>query len=184
MSDAERLHQATLDDVRELFPEMLEENVETVAQMITGILRARSGQLTKIASKLKYNSKKTSLVDRFRRFVKNPKIIVDVGYRPVANLFLSSLSNERLVFAIDSTKIGGRCICLMLSVQYKTRALPLAWVVFKGRKGHSTQTLQLELGENRKRIYQGLVSGYRTSTLDLLVYSFSEITLYVYYIPM
>ncbi len=57
----------------------------------------------------------------------------------------SPLSHERLVFAIDSTKSGGNCICLMLRVQYKSRALPLVWLVFKGRKGHSTQALQLEL---------------------------------------
>lgn len=150
MSDAERLYQATLKNMFELFPEMLEENVETIALQVTGILRARSGQLTKIASKVRYKGKKTSLVDRFRRFVKNPNIVVEAEYNPVAKLFLSSLSNERLVFAIDSTKIGGKCICLMLSVQYKTRALPLVWVVFKGRKGHSKQTLQRELFELAK----------------------------------
>jgi len=150
MSDAERLHRTTLANMRELFPEMLDENVETIAQMITGILRSRSGQLAKIASKLKYSGKKTSLVDKFRRLVRNPNIIVDVEFRPVTYLFLATLSKERLVFAIDSTKIGGKCICLMLSVQYKTRALPLAWVVFKGRKGYSTQALQLELFELAK----------------------------------
>lgn len=150
MSDAERLYQVTLKSVIELFPEMLEENIETLSLMVTGILRSRSGQLTKIGSKVRYKGKKSSLVDRFRRFVKNPNIIVEAEYNPVAELFLACLSNERLAFAIDSTKIGGKCICLMLSVQYKTRALPLVWVVFKGRKGHSKQTLQQELFELAK----------------------------------
>ena len=118
--------------------------------MVTGILRSRSGQLTKIASKVCYPNQKTSLVDRFRRLVRNENIIVDAAFNPVAQLFLSCLSQERLVLTIDSTKMGGNCISLTISVLYKSRALPLVWVVFKGRKGHSSQTLQLELFEMAK----------------------------------
>lgn len=33
----------------------------------------------------------------------------------------------------------------MISVHYKSRALPLVWIVFKGRKGHSSQAVQLKL---------------------------------------
>jgi hypothetical protein len=150
MSDAERLYRTIYRNMSELFPEMLEENVITVALMITGLLRARSGQLTKIASKVRYAGQKSSLVDRFRRLVRNENIIVAAEYNPVAQLFLSSLSHERLVLAIDSTQMGGNCICLMLSVQYKSRALPLVWVVFKGKKGHSSQALQRELFEAAK----------------------------------
>jgi len=53
---------------------------------------------------------------------------------------------------IDSTKIGGACICLMVSVYYKSRALPLAWVVYKGKKGHSSQQTQLELFQTVKTL--------------------------------
>jgi len=150
MSDAERLYQTILRNAFALFPEMLAENVVTLALMITGILRGRNGQLSQIARKVRYSGQKSSLEDRFRRLVRNENIIVEVEYNPVAQLFLSSLSHARLVFAIDSTKMGGNCICLMLSVHYKSRALPLVWVVFKGRKGHSSQALQLELFEAAK----------------------------------
>lgn len=119
MSDAERLYQMVEQNVRTLLPEMLEENRETLCQIITEILRGRSGQLLKIASKVKYGYKNSSLVERFRRFVKNPNIIVDAGYNPLATWFLNSLTHTRLVFAIDSTKVGGNCICLMLSSSTK-----------------------------------------------------------------
>lgn len=152
MSDAGRLYQAILRNLTSLFPDMLEENVVTLAMMVTGILRSRSGQLTKIASKVCYPNQKTSLVDRFRRLVRNENIIVEAAFNPVAQLFLSCLSQERLVLAIDSTKIGGNCISLTISVLYKSRALPLVWVVFKGRKGHSPQRLQLELFETAKTL--------------------------------
>jgi hypothetical protein len=58
---------------------------------------------------------------------------------------LSGLSQERLVVSLDSTQNGGNCITLMLSVSYKSRALPICWLSFKGKKGHSPQTIQLEL---------------------------------------
>ena len=150
MSDAVRLYEIIFKNIASLFVEMHADNVITLALMVTGLLRARSGQLTKIARKVCYVHKKSSLVDRFRRLVKNPNIIVEAEYNPVAHLFLSSLSHARLVFAIDSTQIGGNCICLMLSVQYKSRALPLVWVVFKGRKGHSSQAIQQALFEAAK----------------------------------
>jgi hypothetical protein len=124
---------------------MLEENRITLALLITGILRSKSGQLDHIARTVQYAFKKPSLVDRFRRFVRNKNIVVEVDFNPFALLFLAALNQERQVLLIDSTKIGGGCLCLMLSVYYKSRALPLVWVVYKGKKGHSSQESQLAL---------------------------------------
>jgi hypothetical protein len=53
---------------------------------------------------------------------------------------------------IDSTKLGGHCLCLMVSVYYKSRAIPLAWVTYKGRKGHSSQQTQLHLFKQVKAL--------------------------------
>jgi hypothetical protein len=41
-----------------------------------------------------------------------------------------------LVLAIDGSDIGRGCVTLMVSVIYQRRALPLVWVVVKGKKGH------------------------------------------------
>jgi DDE family transposase len=145
MSDAARLHQVILSQLLKLLPDMLEDNRLTLALLITGLLRARSGQLKKIARAVSYAHKKESLVERFRRLVKNGQIVPQVEYNPFVGLILAALSQEKLVLMIDSTKIGGACICLMVSVYYKSRALPLAWVVYKGKKGHSSQETQLDL---------------------------------------
>ena len=40
----------------------------------------------------------------------------------------------------------------MLSVYYKSRALPFAWVTFKGTKGHSSQQVQLALFKRVKAL--------------------------------
>lgn len=46
-----------------------------------------------------------------------------------------------LVFVIDGRTVGRGCRCLMLSVLYHRRALPLVWVVVKASKGHLPQTM-------------------------------------------
>jgi hypothetical protein len=113
--------------------------------LITGLLRGRSGRLTQIAQKVLYRHKKPSLVSRFQRLVKSSWVDVKAYYVPLANEILQAVEPGPIVLMIDSTKLGGRCLCLMVSVYYKKRALPLAWVCFKGKKGHSTQATQIEL---------------------------------------
>jgi hypothetical protein len=124
---------------------MLEANRVTLAYLITGLIGSKNVQLRQVANKVVYPDKETSLVERFRRFLQNEKIVVKVEFLPFLELILSALSQSQLVLAIDSTKVGGGCICLMISVVYKSRALPMCWVVFKGRKGHSSAEIQLAL---------------------------------------
>jgi hypothetical protein len=145
MSDAVRLYHIILNTLEQTQPNMLAENRSTLAMLLTGMLRSKSGQLDHIARTVRYSFNRPSLVERFRRFVRNPNIVVGVEFNPFVLLYLAALNQERLVLMIDSTKIGGNCVCLMISVYYKSRALPLVWVVRKGRKGHTTQKVQLAL---------------------------------------
>lgn len=145
MSNEVRLFKTVARMINKFLPGMLEENRVTLAYLITGIIGSRQVQLRQVASKVVYPGKETSLVERFRRFLRNENIVVKVEFIPFVGLILSGLSQTRLVLAIDSTKVGGGCICLMVSVVYKSRALPVCWVVFKGRKGHSSAEIQLAL---------------------------------------
>ncbi len=153
MSDAARLYRVIIRHILELMPPtMLVENCITLAMLVTGILRGKSGQLRKIANAVQYEHKKESLIDRFRRWVRNKNIEVEVAYAPFTRLILKALAQGPIVLLIDSTKMGGRCICLMLSLYYKSRALPFAWVTFKGTKGHSSQQAQLDLFKQAKAL--------------------------------
>lgn len=144
-SDAARLFRFILRELSKHLPHILIEHRITLAMLVTGLLRGRSGRLTKIAEKVSYRHKKPSLVSRFQRFVKSSWVNVEAYYVPLANEILQAVEPGPIVLMIDSTKMGGRCICLMVSVYYKKRALPLAWLCFKGKKGHSTQAVQIEL---------------------------------------
>jgi hypothetical protein len=147
MSDAARLYQEIMGLINDMLPDLLAENRITLAQMITGILQSKQVQFRKVAQKVNYRFKKPSLEDKFRRFVRNPNIEVEVAYLPFARFIVSALSKcqEQLVLMIDGSKVGGGCICLMVSILYKGRALPLCWLVYKGKKGHSSMETQLTL---------------------------------------
>lgn len=152
MSDAARLYQAVLSNLVNFLPDMKTENFLTLAMMITGLLKSKSGQLSKMARAVQYAAKKESLITRFQRLVRNEHLEVELDYSPFVSLILSALSKEQVVLMVDSTKIGGNCLCLMVSVYYKSRALPLAWVVYKGQKGHSSQETQLALFKRVKAL--------------------------------
>jgi hypothetical protein len=152
MSDAARLYRVILKHIQDRLPALMTEHQLTLAMLVTGMLRERSGQLHKIARGVQYDHKKESLVDRFRRFVRNEHLQVEVEYAPFGQRILQAVGQGPLVLLIDSSKMGGRCLCLMLSVYYKSRALPLAWVTFKGKKGHSSQETQLALFEQVKAL--------------------------------
>ena len=144
-SDAARLFRFILRELSKHMSPILIEHRITLAMLVTGLLRGRSGRLTKIAEKVSYRHKKPSLVSRFQRYVKSSWVNVEAYYAPLANEILQAVEPGPIALMIDSTKMGGRCICLMVSVYYKKRALPLAWLCFKGKKGHSTQAVHIEL---------------------------------------
>ncbi len=57
----------------------------------------------------------------------------------VAEALLTNLSQPPLLLVLDRSVVGRGCVALMLSVVYHGRALPLAWVVVQGAKGHFPQ---------------------------------------------
>ena len=148
MSDAARLYEVVFKLVTDALPDLRVEHQKTLAEMISGVLRAGNVQFHQIARKLRYPGKKSSLINKFRRFVKNKNIKVDMMFLPFTEMILSSLIyEEEIILIIDGSRVGGNCICLMLSVYYNGRALPLCWFAYKGKKGHSSSELQLKLLE-------------------------------------
>ena len=147
MSDADRLEEVVALSLFTLLPKMQPDNRTTLIYMVVGLILGRNVQLAKMAEQVNYEYKESSLEDRFRRFVANSNVEVAVTFSIFIKLMLKGLDeNQPLVLSIDSSKTGGKCLTLMVSLGYKSRALPLCWVTFKGRKGHSSQQVQLTLG--------------------------------------
>jgi hypothetical protein len=111
--------------------------VVTLAMMISGIVLSRNAQLSAMSSEIPTETKEKSIEMRMRRWVKD-ELDVEAVYMPFARQILEALSHLPLVLVMDGSQAGRGCMVLMVGVLYQKRALPIAWLVYKGRKGHAS----------------------------------------------
>ena len=120
-------------------------HLNTLAALISGIVASKSTQLPKIAAQVPDGTRLESRVKRFTRWVGNARISEEVYFLPYAEALLTRLALPTLVLVLDGSVVGRGCVALMLHVVYQGRALPLAWVVRRGKKGHFPEDLHIAL---------------------------------------
>lgn len=68
---------------------------------------------------------------------------------PFAKNFLQGLAAKgELVFIIDGSQTGHANTTLMISVLCRGFAIPVAWIVKKGEKGHFPEEMHLDFAAN------------------------------------
>jgi len=151
MSDNLRRYRAIHNALKQAYPAQPQGNVarhlHTLAALISGIVGSKSTQLPTIATKVPDGIKPESRVKRFARWLDNANILEEAYFLPYADLLLSHLALQTLVLVMDGSVVGRGCNALMIHVVYKGRALPLAWRVRQGPKGHFPEDLHIALVE-------------------------------------
>jgi hypothetical protein len=122
-------------------------HLTTLAAFISGIVASKSTQLPKVASHVPNGTKLESRAKRFARWVSNDTITEDVYFFPYAKVLLAQLALQTLVLVMDGSVVGRGGVALMIHVVYKGRALPLAWLVRQGKKGHFPEAMPIALVE-------------------------------------
>jgi hypothetical protein len=150
MSDNLRRYRAIKQALKQLYPKEpqgnLARHLDTLAGLISGIVGSKSTNLPHVASKVPDGTKLDSRVKRFTRWVSNDHIETEIYFLPYAEDLLASLAWP-LDLIMDGSTVGRGCLALLVSVVYQKRALPLAWLVVQGRKGHFPETSHLALLE-------------------------------------
>jgi hypothetical protein len=141
MSDSRRVYRAIRQAVKQLYPSEPRGNVarhlNTLAGMVTGIVLGKSCQLPTLAEKAPDDSLTESRSKRFSRWLQNETVTAELYFVPFIQTLLTGLAQARpLVFIMDGSEVGHGCLALVISVVYSHRALPIAWVVVRGSKGH------------------------------------------------
>ena len=151
MSDNLRRYRAIRDALTQWYPGQptgtVARHVTTLAALISGIVGSKSTQLPSVATKIPDGTKPESRVKRLSRWLDNERILEEVYFLPYVNLLLAQLALETLVVVMDGSVVGRGCLALMLHVVYKGRALPLAWRVRHGPKGHCPEALHIAMVE-------------------------------------
>ena len=151
MSDNLRRYRAIKQALRQLYPKEpqgnLARHLNTLAGLISGIVGSKSTNLPHVASKIPNGRKADSRVKQFTRWVCNDNIEFRIYFLPYAEALLANLAHCPLDLVMDGSTVGRGCLALLVSVVYQKRALPLVWLVVKGRKGHFPETSHLALLE-------------------------------------
>jgi len=149
MSDNLRRYRSILQAIKQLYPTEpkgnLARHLQTLAALISGIVGSRSTSLPAIAGQVPDQSMRESRVKRFSRWVSNERIGLEAYFLPYADALLDSLASHTLVLAMDGSEVGRNCVALMASVIYQKRALPIAWIVVAGNKGHLPEETHIQL---------------------------------------
>jgi hypothetical protein len=151
MSDNLRRYRAIRNALTQWYPGQptgtVARHLTTLAALISGIVGSKSTQLPSVATKIPDGAKPESRVKRFARWIDNARILEEMYFLPYADLLLTQLALETLVLVMDGSGVGRGCTALMIHVIYKGRALPLAWRVREGPKGHFPEDLHIAVVE-------------------------------------
>ena len=133
MSNHRRVYNKVLKTLKQLMPTQTQGHVVTLAMMITGIVIGKKAQLAPMSTEVPYPAKDKSIEKRMRRWVKNERLGVEAYFMPFAEALLAGLAQHTLLLAMDGSQVGRGCMVLMVGVVYHQRALPIAWVVYRGQ---------------------------------------------------
>lgn len=144
-------YQAVRNALKQFYPGEpkgnLARRLNTLAWLVSGIVGSKRTNYPEIAKKSPDGNKPASREKRFSRWVNNERVDFETCFAPYVKGLLLSLVHGPLVLAIDGSEAGRGCLALMVSVIYKGRALPLGWIVVKGKKGHFPEEAHVSLVE-------------------------------------
>lgn len=151
MGDKRRRFRAIRDALKKLYPfepkGNLARHLNTLAYLISGIVGSKHVNLRLVAEQVPDGTKNESRIKKLSRWIDNNHIEAEVYFLPFTEALLIGLSHQTLVLVIDGSEVGRSCVTLMVSVVYKKRALPIAWIVAKGKKGHFPEDIHMQLVE-------------------------------------
>ena len=144
MSDTYRRYRAIKQAIMQFYRPQpsghQERHFNTLVALICGLAGGQRADLPTIADHAPCGrATQESLIGRFRRWLKHDAQTLEGWFLPVAQQLLATLATQPIMLVMDGSVVGRGCLALMLSVVYHGRALPLAWVVVRGKKGHFPQ---------------------------------------------
>jgi hypothetical protein len=159
MSDAHRRYGAIQTALMQLFGQPTghkARHVQTLAALICGIVGSTHTHIPRIASHVPTDQiKDASFVTRVSRWYQRDTITDTTYFLPVIQPLLAALAvgQPRIELLLDGSAVGHQCVALVASIVYRGRAIPIAWTVVRGKKGHLPEATHLALlAQVRERI--------------------------------
>lgn len=105
--------------------------------MIHSMLLSRHSSLERLGSNLPVEIDFASRVKKCKRWLDSKYTDCQTFFTPFILKILKGIgSNRRLVFVIDGSEVGNGNTCLMISLNWRKRSIPVCWIVRRCKKGH------------------------------------------------
>ncbi len=149
MSDNVRRYRAIKNALLQLQPVVrsgrIEQSLCVLAMFINGIVASKSTHTRAVAKKAPSKAKVTSREKQLSRWYQNERVTYTQYMLPFVRALLQGFTWQSLVLVIDGSEVGRNCVTLMVSLVYRKRAIPLVWIVRRGKKGHFPADTHIEL---------------------------------------
>lgn len=165
-----KIYGKILQKLLSLYPKGLKghrlKRLKKLAGLICGLLRKKRCSMSAVGSGLPQQISAYSKEKACKDFLDNAWNDYQTHYIPYMQhflpLFIGHLNaSSPIHIVIDGSQMGNDHVALMISMVYKHRSIPLAWIVKKGGKGHFTNQMHVELMEQFYRQLGGLLPNDR-----------------------
>jgi hypothetical protein len=140
-----KLYNTWMNKIMQLFPNERITRRQNLAWLLSGIFQSKSVHLSKVASKIPGKAMLVSVTRRLDRFLESPSFRVRDWYEPIAKELLAQRTGQEYRLIVDGSKVGFGHQFLVITLAYRRRAIPLAWMWVRSSRGHSTSGRQLAL---------------------------------------
>ncbi|MEM9424950.1 MAG: IS4 family transposase, partial [Spirochaetota bacterium] len=123
-----------------------QKRVLTLTKLLYAIIKSGHCSLSRMGQELLSPTDVESRVKQAKRWLDSKYSDYKSFFLPHIVPLLRGLAQRGpLLIAIDGSEVGKDCMALMVSVVWRKRALPVCWLVRKGKKGHMSVALHLEV---------------------------------------
>lgn len=138
------LYDNTLAALQELLPAVIDSQLTNLALLVAAAAQTQSAHLGALARALPLDTTQDSKEQRLRRLLDNPRITQAAHYQPVVRPALRSLRGQAVALLIDRVELHNTYNLLVVSVAFRRRSIPLAWIALD-HWGNSDAAQQIAL---------------------------------------
>jgi hypothetical protein len=127
------LYDSTYQYLSTHLSQALSSQTETLALLVVGIGQSVSAQIGKIARALPVDTTHAAKEQRIRRLLDNERITQHDHYQPLAKAALQGLKGQKVQLLLDRVLLRDTHNILVVSIGFRRRSLPLAWLALEHR---------------------------------------------------
>ena len=130
----------------------------TLSCLIAVMTKAERASYKALGKEMDDNTDLESRIKKAKRWLTNKWTDIETHFIPYIKPIIRSIAKtEEIVIAIDGSTMGSGCMCLMISMIWRGRSIPICWVVRKAPKGHFPQEMHIEVTKVVNELFKVLV---------------------------